>query len=190
MKTIKVGDKFGNLTISSEPISIRTNTAQVAYKFKAICVCGSEREYWRSNLMNGKSKSCGCMSPYALGKRGVTSKTRLKEVPYRAALYQKWTGPKGAKNEFPNYIDWEKHCINNGYKPRLPVVREVQLDGSVVWKVTPREQVTGGKMITWQGESKSARRWAQDPRVKWSYQHLYNRLKKDPDINPDELLGS
>lgn len=51
-----IGEKFGRLTIIDEYRDFRNF---IFYKCK--CDCGNETTVYRSNLISGKIKSCGCM---------------------------------------------------------------------------------------------------------------------------------
>lgn len=54
------GKVFGNLTVTEFSRTQITAAGQKKAIWKALCVCGSVREYHSSNLMYGKTKSCGC----------------------------------------------------------------------------------------------------------------------------------
>ena len=51
-----IGEKFGQLTIIGEYRDLRNF---IQYKCK--CDCGKETVVYRSNLISGKTKSCGCL---------------------------------------------------------------------------------------------------------------------------------
>ena len=52
---IKIGDKFGKLTVES---FIRSDGRDSAI---CSCDCGNKKSFWLINLKRGNNKSCGCM---------------------------------------------------------------------------------------------------------------------------------
>lgn len=65
---VKHGEIFGRLTVTSPKSGYRHNTWYHTVK----CECGVMREVAHSNLVLGKSKSCGCLSREITGKRAAT----------------------------------------------------------------------------------------------------------------------
>ena len=76
---MKVGDVFGNLTV----LELRE------LKVLILCVCGQEKEIWRSSVYS--NKSCGCLAPLAgerpKGFRITTAHLRLVE-DFKSALME------------------------------------------------------------------------------------------------------
>lgn len=60
MRTISLGDKIGYWTVL-ENSSIHTRSGKG--KLFCRCICGTEKTVWKSHLLNGSSKSCGCKGP-------------------------------------------------------------------------------------------------------------------------------
>lgn len=58
---MKVGDKIHKWTIIS--IGVPNTSYRKPGTFYCRCECGKEKAVWRSHLLNGDSKSCGCGRP-------------------------------------------------------------------------------------------------------------------------------
>lgn len=53
------GQKFGRLTLLER---LEKNEKRNSYYFKCMCDCGNECKVLRSDMVNGNTKSCGCLS--------------------------------------------------------------------------------------------------------------------------------
>ena len=121
-----VGEKFGRLTVIQ-----RSNSNK--YYFICLCECGNEKEIRKNHLMQGRTKSCGCLN----------RENHIKHNLYKHPLYRIWSGIKtrcynknnkdyknyGARNikiceEWLNdpkvFIKW---ALKNGYKKELSIDR-------------------------------------------------------------------
>ena len=80
---IKVGNRYGKLVVEITGLVKRTNKkdASKSRRFNyCLCDCGNRIEVDNWNLVNGRTKSCGCGPKYAWGKlyfkkKRVPSKT-------------------------------------------------------------------------------------------------------------------
>lgn len=65
---INIGDRFGRLTIISSDVPRAKGHKQ---RFKCKCECGNEKIARRDDLLQGKTKSCGCLkkTPIDIGYR-------------------------------------------------------------------------------------------------------------------------
>lgn len=122
-KIINVGDKFSYLTILKE-----LQSKNKKRRFLVKCQCGKIKEVSLANLLNGGTKSCGCMK----GKKHNLCKTQLFKVWVgikqrcnnpNCSTYHNYGG-KGIKvcdewnKDFLSFYNWS---INNGYKEeKLP----------------------------------------------------------------------
>jgi len=93
-----IGDIFGRLTITCA----RSSHKNKSWYHKAKCICGKEKEFAHSNIVSGKSKSCGCLS------REITSKVASTHGMSKTAEYAVWsrvwsrcTNP--VVERYPNY---------------------------------------------------------------------------------------
>ena len=57
------GQRFGRL-VAVEPTKERSPGGSVMWLCR--CDCGSTLEVWQSNLLGGRSKSCGCQKKHML----------------------------------------------------------------------------------------------------------------------------
>lgn len=67
-----IGQKFGRWTVL-EYGYVKNKTHQ----YKCKCDCGTERYVGRPQLLNGKSKSCGCLTKEAISKRPINNKYQV-----------------------------------------------------------------------------------------------------------------
>lgn len=126
------GQKFGRWTVIERSIPRYNKKGGVEGMWRCICDCGTERIVLQASLINGKSKSCGCLN------REITS-SKLKKHGYSNSncnLYSIWNGIKyrcycensedyknyGGRGiivcsewlrDFKAFYDWS---IDNGYK--------------------------------------------------------------------------
>lgn len=70
---IKVGAKFGRWTVKTELVRIKSNKHAVC-----VCDCGTEKPVRHEKLLNGSSKSCGCLAIDLLTTHGHTAKSTRK----------------------------------------------------------------------------------------------------------------
>lgn len=125
-KEVKIGQTFGYLTILEE-LKPQNNKRT----FLAQCVCGKHKIVRLANLLNGSTKSCGCikskthgMSKTHIYKTWQTMVYRCEETK-KCGAWEKY-GKKGIRvcdewkgqNGFVNFYNWS---IQNGYKEeKLP----------------------------------------------------------------------
>ena len=92
------GQRFGRWTVTSKDPS-RENGFVL---WRCVCDCGTKRSVRAGNLLNGRSRSCGCFNNDEISKR--FSSHRMS----RSAEYKIWSGMKTrcyTKSEpgYPNY---------------------------------------------------------------------------------------
>ena len=128
-----IGNKFYKLTVLEKMISDKNR----CIKYRCSCECGNETIVYKSNLISGHTKSCGCdkqkNARQLFTKHGLSG-TRIYriwvEMNHRCYLasdtnYQKY-GAKGItvcdqwKNDFQAFYDW---AIANGYSDDLTLDR-------------------------------------------------------------------
>lgn len=81
MENIKVGDKFGRLTVISGPTKKNGRRA-----FSVSCECGETRLVMGYSLSSGNTKSCGCLS------RETAKAKATKHGMHSHPLYSTWDG--------------------------------------------------------------------------------------------------
>ena len=126
------GEKFGRLTVlkKAEPIIDKRGTRNSAWE--CLCDCGNIKIVRQSQLVQGKTKSCGCLQKEAASSakrtHGLSRKCgRIyplwKSIKYRCYSktskdYERYGG-RGIvmcdewRDDFKSFYDW---AINNGYK--------------------------------------------------------------------------
>lgn len=92
------GKRFSRLLVLKDKTSVRSS----AYMCLCVCDCGVTKEYSRSNVKLGKSKSCGCLAIEVTSEISRThgmSKTAVYGVWNR--MWSRCTNP--TVDRFPRY---------------------------------------------------------------------------------------
>jgi hypothetical protein len=87
-RLVKIGDRFGRLIVLSfdkDRFSPSTGY-KVDSMFLCQCDCGNKKSILNYSLLNGATKSCGCLS------RETTSRIRLKDGHTKLPGYEIWEG--------------------------------------------------------------------------------------------------
>ena len=99
-----IGQKFGRLTVIGYVQDYVTKTGSVVPRWKCLCDCQldlpeEERKYSyiaTSDLLSGKTKSCGCLNDESRIKTDKQNKLKLrkyKNLPYdknQRIIYSRW----------------------------------------------------------------------------------------------------
>lgn len=132
--------RFGRLTVikfSHRDIVVnKNNNTQYYYYYLCLCDCGKESLVEYHNLVNGGTKSCGCLKKEVDAKKLLThglSGTRLHKIwkgIRKRCSNNKWKqwkdyGGRGISlcKEWDNYINFYNWSINNGYEDTLTIDR-------------------------------------------------------------------
>lgn len=152
------------------------------------CVCGSEREFQGSDLVRGRTQSCGC-----IGRERSTTHGSYGSAEYNvwASMVQRCLNPKN--DAFPRYggrgitvcerwRDFANFFADMG--PRPPGLTLERTDnargyepGNCVW-ATHRDQSLNRRsnvVLTHAGRSMTARQWADERGL--SYTALVQRIR-------------
>jgi hypothetical protein len=70
-KSLKIGQKFGRLTVISKAPRNEKNRMLL---YLCQCKCGTRRNIYKQNLVRNLTKSCGCLQKELLGKRARKEK--------------------------------------------------------------------------------------------------------------------
>ena len=124
-----LGQKFGRLTVIKYSHFEKRN-----HYWLCKCDCGKEKIVRRSRLLDGNTKSCGCLRDEGNVKHGVWSRDKR--------LYKSWNtmiqrceniknthfvdyGGRGIKvcDKWHNPVVFEKWALENGYKKGLTIER-------------------------------------------------------------------
>lgn len=90
------GDVFGRLTIVRSNFKIGAD-----YYHFCRCQCGVEKNFSRSNVELGKSKSCGCLSRETPGKSRTHGMSKTAEYQVWNRMWNRCTNP--IVERYPNY---------------------------------------------------------------------------------------
>lgn len=187
--SISAGDKFGRWTVVVAESSNKNNQYMAIMQ----CECGVEKEVSISNVVLGKSKSCGCLAKEETGDRARThgmSKTR--EYATWNRMWSRCTNPiverypiyggRGIRvcNRWKNF---ENFFEDMGFIPsKLHSIGRINNDGNYEpsncrWE-TPkqqRENKSSNRFITRNGESKTVSQWSDETGI--PYSRLYQRFR-------------
>lgn len=131
------GHRFGMLTVIKRAENRRFLCGRTLVSYLCRCDCGEEKNVLASNLLNGHTKSCGCIQKQSR----VVTHTKHGSSQHR--LYTTWTnikqrcgnpnsddyknyGGRGItvcdewKNDFQTFYDW---AMANGYEDHLTIDR-------------------------------------------------------------------
>lgn len=182
------GQKFGRWTVLERTDK---NLKTGCTMWLCRCECGTEKAVSELSLVNGKSKSCGCLHKDSLTSHNMSYsriynvwghiKSRCTNPKHHAwkdyggrgiALFSEW-------QEFENFYNW---AINNGYKNNLSIDR-IDVNGNYEpnnchW-VTNKEQSRNrrnNKLITYNNETHCMAEWADILNI--DYQKLKQKMRK------------
>ena len=171
---ILTGLMFGRLTV--ERLGGFTPTRRALWFCR--CECGGTKTVLGSSLLNGNTKSCGCILSEVMKKKMTThggSKTRVYRIwtgmlnrCYRVDDYHypRWGG-RGIKvceewRDFETFRDW---ALSNGYKENLSIERTDNDDwycpGNCTW-ATNKKQANNrrsNRLLTFNGETRTIAEW-------------------------------
>lgn len=125
---VDIGDKFGKLTV----IGVSDNTSNKKTHYICKCDCGNIKIVDKYSLIQGRTKSCGCLV-YKHGGTGTHLYMIWKNIRYRCnnenhREYKNYGG-RGITickewDDYNVFMTWSK---NNGYKDGLSIDR---IDGN------------------------------------------------------------
>lgn len=147
-----IGKTFGHLTIS---VLLKCDNNRLR-KAIAVCDCGVEKKYHLSNILSGKTKSCGCKNRLSASKRLNNYNKPRKAVSMAKGLsghplYKVYTGmikrcycendisfcrygAKGVsvcdewKNDFIEFYNW---ALSNGWEEGLQIDKDIKGNGKL-----------------------------------------------------------
>ena len=190
MKSIDIiGKKFGRLTV----VEFSHSKGYEKY-YSCRCDCGKTKTVLKGNLLNGKTKSCGCYQKEMAIKANLLPENRRKLHDIFRHMKSRCYDPKNNRydryggrgikicdewlNDVESFCDW---ALLNGYKDGLTIDRiDVNSDycpQNCRW-VTQQEQslnTTRNVYISYKGETKTLKEWANELGIKNTT--LHNRIK-------------
>lgn len=133
-------ERFGKL-VAIEPIGYNSRKNIV---WKCICDCGNYANVGSSNLIMGKTKSCGCIKAEICNKRNKDKRIYEENVhTMKSRLYRIWVGMKSrcyntkfhayhryggrgitiCKEWLEDFEVFRQWALNNGYNEQLTIDR-------------------------------------------------------------------
>lgn len=163
---VEIGMRFGSLVVID---------ADRKHYWKCKCDCGKEKVIYRSSLVLGKSKSCGCMAGKKNRTHGLT-KTRtfgiwmhMKARCYRKTCsdYPNWGG-RGIsvcdrwRNSFENFIADMGECPEGMSIDRIDNSGNYE-PGNCRWAnhFQQKRNTRANVLIEFNGQSKTAGEWSE-----------------------------
>lgn len=189
-RSIKIDQKFGRWTILTKPS---------CYFARCLCrcECGTKRRVQVSNLLQGYSRSCGCLRI----KHGDSSRKSVSTIHrlWRGIKQRchnpsnkeyKWYGAKGIKvcrQWRESYVAFRDWCLANGWQKGLQIDR-IKNDGPYspgncrfVTDAQNKRNLPRNHWVIAFGETKCLADWADDRRCSVSRATLRCRLKSGMD---------
>lgn len=187
------GKKFGRLTALSEV------QASVNGKIKWVCVCecGKRKEIFKTNIISGKSKSCGCLQKECVS---MANKKRKVHGALNTGAYKSWKAMNqrccNPNNEsYDNYggrgirvcerwlNSFENFYADMGDRPKGKSLDRIDNDRKYCpenckWS-SAKEQSNNRRnsiVLTLNGESKTMSEWSRLTGIK--YITIWTRIKK------------
>lgn len=181
MSEVHIGENYGSFTV-----------LEVLPKMRVICrcECGKIKNVYKSNLVLGKSKSCGCHNSGNKKHGGcrtrlyttwLSMKSRCNRSTDKSFCYY---GAKGVKvcdewNDFVNFRNW---ALSHGYTDELTIDR-IDVNGNYEpencrW-ITKRAQQfnkTTSHYLTFEGKTMTVCEWAEALGLNKNL--LYTRLQR------------
>jgi len=182
-----INQKFGRLRAVKK--------AERKYYWICECSCGTRKEIRGYDLLNGQTKSCGCLNKEKLLRKVTTHGMT------NTATYKSWCGMKGRCNNprdaaygryggrgikvCPRWLQFENFFEDMGEKPeKLTLERLDNNKGyspdNCTWATrwTQNRNKKNNRMYSYQGEAKCLADWAIE--MGMNYQTLCSRLNKYP----------
>ena len=176
---VHIGDKYGRLTVVSEPFSVSSPCGQKKRKVRCKCECGTEKDYFLDLIRRGHTVSCGCFNLEMATQRRRTHGTSYDGIYHvYYTMLSRCTNPKnkaynryGGKgitvceewaNSYMSFYNW---AMSNGWKQGLTIDRIDNNKGycpsNCRWttmKVQSNNRINS-KYHTIGGESKTLSQW-------------------------------
>lgn len=186
---VKPGEKYSRLTVISESEKVN----YIRY-FNCICDCGNKLKVRIYSLVNGNTKSCGCLDRDKLIKRNTKHSmcgTRIYRIwcVMKDRCYNKKTpnykfyGKKGVSvcKEWLNFKPFYDWALKNNYNEKLTIDR-INFKGNYepdncrwVTMKTQNRNKSSNRLIKFENETKCLSAWAETIGINET--SLSNRIK-------------
>ncbi len=194
----RVGERYGRLVIRK---MLANN------KIEALCDCGVIKIFCKSGVVQGNSKSCGCLNRERITKHGLCgndlysvwegmiqrcyNKNHKKYANYGGRgviICDEW------RNDFKPFYDW---AIANGWEKGLKIDKDIK-GKKLIYSpefcsiVTHKQNLRcryNNRIVTYNNESLCVAEWAE--KLNMPYERLSARLKRgwplDRALRPDNF---
>lgn len=195
-----VGRKFGKLTL----LELVTNSPQGIPAWRCICECGGNLIGREANILNGHTRSCGCINRER-AKRGLSRKHGMANTPTyftwrsmkKRCLDPKSTGYKyyGGRGVTicHRWLAFENFLLDMGPRPNGTTIERRNTNGNYepnnCYWATAKSQARNrrnNKIISFRGENLCVSAWAE--RLGTYPQKIFRRLEKG--LSPAEIFAS
>lgn len=172
---VNMGDRFGRLVVVSNADAINGKR-----RFSCRCDCGNQAIIRMDGLIQGGSKSCGCL------RSEVTIARHLTHGQRRTRLYRLWRNIKSRclNPNFTDYPNWGgrgiticdewmrfepfyKWATSHGYRDNLTIERRNNNMGyspdNCCWATAIQQarNKRNNRVLTYRGESKTLSAWSE-----------------------------
>lgn len=176
------GQEFGRLTVVDALIVVKNGGKYC----KMVCVCGNTKLFSISNLLHGKSKSCGCLAKEVTSARAKThGKSKTVEYATWNRMWSRCTNPIVAR--YPLYGGrgisvcdrWKS--FENFYKDMGPKPSPKHSLGRVdnngnyepsncQWECASDQanNTSQNVFIEWKGQKKTLAQWSKEKEIPYS----------------------
>jgi hypothetical protein len=174
----KIGEEFDRLTVKE------IIPGKKYIMVRVVCKCGAERIVYKFTLLNGKSKSCGCLQKEAARRKNLThGMARSSEYKIWQQMKERCTNPNN--NHFKDYggrgitvcerwLKFENFYADMGPRPapkheldRYPNQKGNYEPGNVRW-ATRKQQMRNrrnNRLVEFQGETRCMVEWSEIKKI-------------------------
>jgi hypothetical protein len=170
------GKRFGRWLVVEE--SLKKTKSRYTY-WVCQCDCGKIKDVVSSNLINGKTISCGCFKSEIITKRNTTHK-KSKSSTYHiwSAMIQRCNNPKSKDYELyggrgitvcDEWKDFSKFIKDMGERPLKTTIDRINVNlgyfkGNCRWASNQEQSLNKrtNRMITYNGRTQTLSEWAKE----------------------------
>lgn len=191
---IKIGHRFGNLTVLNEQPVQKLPSGQNVRVFRCECICGNIKEVKLVHLNRGRIISCGCKSITKGGEGGSHLCKLWRSLKYRTSekyINKNCYFDKGIvvcdewKNNWESFKHW---ALENGYHRELQIDRIDNSKGYFPENcrfVTLKQNVNNRDctvFVQYAGKKQALTECLESLQKENMYEIIYNRMRRGWDF--------